>query len=92
MILDRNVKTISPSKLSIISNSMNRPCNNFFYFDRYMKKRETSAHSHDDTSKPDTSMVDIVVRITQTEMFGENNIIDRMLKMDNFSIFFFRLQ
>lgn len=40
-------------------------------FDRYMKKRQTANHSHDDTSKPDTSMVDIVVRITQNEMFGK---------------------
>lgn len=38
-----------------------------------MKKRESSAHSHDDPSKPDTSMVDIIVRITQNEMFGEYN-------------------
>lgn len=35
-----------------------------------MKKRELAAHSHDDSSKPDPSMVDIVVRITQNEMFG----------------------
>lgn len=38
-----------------------------------MKKRETAPHNHDDdNSKPDTSMVDIVVRITQNEMFGES--------------------
>lgn len=37
-----------------------------------MKKRESSAHCHDDSAKPDSSMVDIVVRITQHEMFGEN--------------------
>lgn len=38
-----------------------------------MKKRESSAHSHHDASKPDTSMVDIVVRITHNEMFGKKN-------------------
>ncbi|XP_037042887.1 vacuolar protein sorting-associated protein 13-like, partial [Bradysia coprophila] len=39
------------------------------YITKYMKKRDSAAHTHDDTSKPDTSMVDIVVRITQNEMF-----------------------
>lgn len=55
-----------------------------------MKKRETSPHSHDDTTKPDTSMVDIVVRITQSEMFGETILISELVNKNFFFLQIFQ--
>lgn len=42
----------------------------YFSF-RFMKKREQPLRDTEDSMKPDTSMVDIVARVTENEIFSE---------------------